>query len=758
MRRISQRFKNPDFTAMVVLAALWLLFFWRLFTPVDADRVSLVEGDFDRQFVTFGAYQYQRFAEGEIPLWNPFNNGGLPFIADTQAAVFYPPRLVTIALCKLTGGWTYNALQLEMIAHVLAYTVFMYALVRRLTASAGHISVIGALFAAIIAGYGGFVSGYPPLQLALLEAGIWLPLALLGIVEATQSAQFRRGWLLLTGFALGVSWMAGHPQTSWFATYLVVFYLAYRIYSQKHPWRMFFLGVTMIGAVTIGITAVQLFPGFEYLRLTTRTGMGFDAKANGFPLQDVIQFIFPSIVSVWSPLYVGVSGLVLAGVGLAGQKRERIFWSAMTLIALGWSFGKNAALFYALYNLLPGLQFFRQQERAAYLVSNSLAILAGVGVINLYLQRENAQFVHKFKRGLGLLAGVCLLVAVSVFTLWIGDNDNYRTALGIITFITLIIGLLIGIIGQIIRQSRPVWWALLVALLVFELFTINIDNTNYTSIPAEHHAIMIQPPLITQVKEDTAHPYRVDGGLMDRHIGLYGWGNAGSMYGVQDIQGISPLFLAGPSAFIQQTMPPPVTWEIFAVKYVFTDWEVLPVESEIIARDYPDGRTLNLHHLQDSRPFALMMYDYVVVDDGTAYALLADGEVDARQTIILARPPEITLPGGAPEHSSAYVTAFEPEYFVVRTQSTENAILSVAHVDYPGWEVVVDGNPVTPIRAYGALVAIPLEAGAHTITFQYRPQTFYYGALLSLFTWAGLGIVGAIGWMINRRKRNYANK
>ena len=28
---------------------------------------------------------------GEIPLWNPYNNGGLPFIADTQAAVFYPP-------------------------------------------------------------------------------------------------------------------------------------------------------------------------------------------------------------------------------------------------------------------------------------------------------------------------------------------------------------------------------------------------------------------------------------------------------------------------------------------------------------------------------------------------------------------------------------------------------------------------------------------------------------------------------------------
>ena len=70
---------------------------------------------------------------GEVPLWNPYNNGGLPFIADTQAAVFYPPRLLTIGLSSLAGGWTYHALELEMTFHVLAFTLMMYAFVRRLT-------------------------------------------------------------------------------------------------------------------------------------------------------------------------------------------------------------------------------------------------------------------------------------------------------------------------------------------------------------------------------------------------------------------------------------------------------------------------------------------------------------------------------------------------------------------------------------------------------------------------------------------------
>ncbi len=166
---------------ITVLILLWLLFFWRLFTPVQADQASLKLGDFSGQFVTFAGYQYQRFAAGEVPLWNPYNNGGLPFIADTQAAVFYPPRLVTIGLSSLAGGWSYHALELEMTFHVLAFTLLMYVFVKRLTRS-----VLGAFCAAVIAGYGGYLSGYPPLQLALLEAGIWLPLAALGILEATR--------------------------------------------------------------------------------------------------------------------------------------------------------------------------------------------------------------------------------------------------------------------------------------------------------------------------------------------------------------------------------------------------------------------------------------------------------------------------------------------------------------------------------------------------------------------------------------------
>ena len=269
-----KRWASPDRLAVLTLLLLWLLFFWRLFTPIAADQASLKQGDFSGQFVAFAGYQYQRMQQGEIPLWNPYNNGGLPFIADTQAAVFYLPRWITIGLSSLAGGWSYNALQLEMAFHVLAYSLLMYLFVRRLTLGRAQ-SPLASLVAAILVSYGGYATSYPPLQLAVLEAASWFPLAALGILEATRRRALAWRMLALAGFGLGMSWLAGHPQTSWFITYLLTAYFAWRCYRQQIRWKAFVPGLIGIALLTVGVTAVTLLPGIEYLMQTAREGSGF---------------------------------------------------------------------------------------------------------------------------------------------------------------------------------------------------------------------------------------------------------------------------------------------------------------------------------------------------------------------------------------------------------------------------------------------------------------------------------------------------
>jgi len=94
----TRRPRLADAAALVILTLLWSFYFWRVLTPDPNNQVSLPQGDYSGQFFAFGDYQARRLLAGEIPLWNPYNNAGHPFLADTQSAVFYPPRLITIVI------------------------------------------------------------------------------------------------------------------------------------------------------------------------------------------------------------------------------------------------------------------------------------------------------------------------------------------------------------------------------------------------------------------------------------------------------------------------------------------------------------------------------------------------------------------------------------------------------------------------------------------------------------------------------------
>lgn len=730
-------FRNKDFLAIMTLTLLWLVFFWRLFTPIAEDQASLKNGDFSGQFVAFGAYQYERMSQGEIPLWNPYNNAGLPFIADTQAAVFYPPRWITMGLSSLAGEWNYNALQLEMTFHTLLYTVLMYAFMRRLTLGNGY-SEFASFIAAIIIGYGGYTTSYPPLQLAVLEAAIWFPLGAIGILEATRTDRLNGQWILLAGFGLGLSWLAGHPQTSWFMTYMLVAYLAYRSYRQKIGWRGFVAGLIGFGVVTVGVTAVTLLPGMEYLLQTSRDGLGFDAKGNGFPFQDVAQLVLPGSVSLWSPLYVGIPALFFVAVAFLRNESESRFWMVVVLVGLIHSGGANSAFYYATYNLIPGLRFFRGQERAAFVVANSFAILAGLGIasVSTWANEYRKKQALKYWRW---LAGLLILIAFVVF---VGDKSNELTFgnfVGISAFSALIGLASIVVLSAYVKQpTHPLWTFVLATLIVFELFTVTMDSTGtYDSQPYTQQLSMTPPPLVQAVLNDERdQPFRVDGfrGLQD---------NYGSLYGVMDMRGISPLFLEGPQRVIYRNyVNNPLAWELYAVKYVYSESDTLSVPSTVIAEGEDRAGHVYLHQLENPRPFAHLIYDTGVVDsDEFANALMDDPNFDERNSIVLHQEVSLTLP---PESVSgtAIVTLFEPEQITVEIDTPENAILSLSHPDYNGWLATLDGQPVNILRAYGGLSAVEIPAGQHTLTLNFEPLSYTMGALLSLITWIELGLVG----------------
>ncbi len=723
-----------------MLVVLWLLFFWRLFTPIASDQASLTTGDFSGQFVAFGAYQYERLARGEIPLWNPYNNGGLPLIADTQAAVFYPPRWFTIGLSALAGGWSYNALQLEMTFHALLYSILMYAFVRRLTRGAEQ-SRLAALIAAIIIGYGGYTTGYPPLQLAVLEAACWLPLVALGILEATRGRKIEWRFLALAAFALGLSWLAGHPQTSWFITYVAAAYFLYRCTVSGIGWLRAAAALALLTFTTVGVTAVTLFPGIEYLLSTSREGLDFAAKGNGFPFRDIAQFTFPGSVSQWSPLYVGIPALFFTAVALSRRQGESRFWLIVLVVGLLHSLGANSAFYYLSYNIVPGLRFFRGQERAAVVVANSLAVSAGLGVVAAatWQNQQNRLRALRSWRWFTLA-----LIAIAILTLfaWVYDANVWDEFFSIASRSAVVAAVAYLIISRYLSHPKQgALHAALITLIAFELFSVNIDHpVNYDPIPASEQLSMTPPPLVQHALDDdnAGQPFRVDGfrGLLD---------NNGSLYGLMDMRGISPLWLKGTEIIVYADhVDNPLAWELFAVKYVFSGSENLSIPSSVVAKGEDHFGVVYLHRLENPRAFAQLYYDADVVDnDSWALELMGDIRWDERAKIVLNQRPKLELPGLAAVESVA-VETFAPESITLKVSTEHNAILSLSLPHYIGWEALVDDRPAGIIRAYASLSAVEIPAGERTVTLRYAPLSYALGGIFSLLTWLALALLAVL--------------
>ena len=67
----------------------------------------------------------------------------------------------------------------------------------------------------------------------------------------------------------------------------------------------------------------------------------------------------------------------------------------------------------------------------------------------------------------------------------------------------------------------------------------------------------------------------------------------------------------------------------------------------------------------------------------------------------------------------------------VRARSAAPAVLVTSDPFYPGWKATVDGQPSQVLRADYALRGVRLSAGEHLVRFEFRPGSFYLGAIVS---------------------------
>ncbi|MCZ7575097.1 MAG: YfhO family protein [Ardenticatenaceae bacterium] len=489
--------------ALVSLLALPPIFLWKLLLT---NRI-LVGLDAFNFFYPYHDFAASALRAGRLPLWNPHLFLGVPFLADSQAQLLYPPNWPLLWLDAP------RALNLSIVLHLMIAALGMGLLGRRaLGLGCGGAWVAGTVF--VLGGYLGSQVEHPN-QLA---AAAWLPWLLLGATVAERRP--RRG-LILTALALALSLLAGHAQTTFISLAALGFWLlsgfgvkeigawsveigvlGRRVRIGNRPFRFTLLPLISI-VLGLALAAVQLVPMAELSRLSIRAaGLSYrEAVSFSFDPRLWPRALLPTFGQDARLLsefvaYIGFSGALLALVGLLFARRGRTWTWALALAVTGLLLAPAVVnpLSPLLWRFVPGVALFRVPARWLLLYALGAAVLAGLGA-DWLLARSRPLDRRAWRRLGEALALGGLLAAGSLVVAELPRPAVWRWWAAALAASALLL-----VLPRFPSRVRP----LLLALVVGgELFAASrgLDYNKptapeaYTGLrPAPAHLLTVQPP------------------------------------------------------------------------------------------------------------------------------------------------------------------------------------------------------------------------------------------------------------------------
>jgi Dolichyl-phosphate-mannose-protein mannosyltransferase len=415
------------------LVALATLKLWAIVTPFAGSRLYL-GGDFG---LAVEPYFYHLLKRGTLPLWDPTLGTGSPFLGagthhpmflQAHLHLFYPVNLLVLGLMEHGQHIPHLVLQYHHLLHYALAGVFTYAYARQLGLGrfAGTVSGIAFMFS-------GFMLAHVT-HWTMVDTMVWLPAVLACLVRADATRQPR--WGALAGLALGVAFLAGHPQLFYhvaLATVALGLTLVARRAIRGEPWGWLAGILLLVPLVSLGISAVQLIPSWEMAVASHRAGLGYDWKTTGsLPPAYLAQALLPwglltvggwrSTVSEYY-LYPGVLPLVLAIHVLTRRWDWRVgFHAVLGLGAVLLAFGDHFGLYRPAYDLVPGLTLFRIPARFVGLAGFAVAVLAGLGAEALVTGPRPRRLARVLRR-LALVAAVGV-VPLTLVLVWAQAQPN----------------------------------------------------------------------------------------------------------------------------------------------------------------------------------------------------------------------------------------------------------------------------------------------------------------------------------------------
>jgi hypothetical protein len=694
-------------------------------------------------------YHRQCFWQGEIPLWNPLNNCGIPFLAQWNTMTLYPLSLIYLVLPM---PWSLNVFCL---LHLLLGAVGMFCLASHWTGNRLAGAVAGMSF-----GFCGLmlVSLIWPNIVAVLA---WMPWVILTAERGWKEGAVK---LWIAAFVACLQILAGMPEYT-LLTWAIVIGLCL---LQNKGWRAWGrLGI--IAVVVSGLAAAQILPFFELL-IASKRNVLFDPSEWSLPVWGWANFFVPLFHTravpqgvyfqaeqpLFTSYYVAIPVLLMALYATIFVRNPRVwFLAGLGIVGLWLATGKAGGLYKWLLDCSPVLGLMRYPAKFVALTVVALPLLAAFG-IDHWTRRDCANTCAPC-HAITILSVICGLIisGVMVYAHFYPMPEHDGPAVwwnGVwrIVFLTAATGALCFLKNS--NCPKALIWSAMALLACTLVDSLTQVPKHYPTAPASVYAPgavrarLREPPLPEQSRAmmgRVTHDFLYFGMLpnafddvIGRRVGLLGNLNLieniatpdgfYAMYLPASRQVWSEIFFAHPRRF------PTGLADFVAVSHITSPTNILEWTVRTNAMGLVSAG-------QEPR----------FVDDKSTLAGLLDGAFDPRKVVFLPlesresikvkRAAEVQL-------LSQHVRSHEVE---VDAEAAEPALVVIAQSDYSPWRAFVDGTPTRIWRANYAFQAVEVPAGRHRVKLVYTDRAFQMGCTVSLLTLCGC----TIGWRRSRKVR-----
>lgn len=702
-----------------ILVYSWVVLGW----SVGEDCVAGINGIvpsgikdyfYCQQQIDTGAYSWQHIPQwrlvakdwlsGRLPLWNPHQGLGVPLAANFISSAFNPLLVVFNLFGSILITRWYLVFRVALAS--LGTYLFLYRLTKVKWAS-----LTGAIFF-VLSGY--FTQFF---SMNHHDIDFYLPWMLFFVLLAKERKLF---WGV-NAFLVALTVFGGMPESTIFVLGFYGLLSVYFIWQEKGKNRLvsliYFLLSTVMG---VAMTAILLFPGFEYVRLSANSRVIGLGDIYSVQAKNMLYWIFPRLVGPFHNIltakadlgiininYFGVTAslIIIAGLFSKGSRFIKILF----LLAISQYFGL-IKLPFDWFPVLKGTIYIKYSLGVINLMG---AILLTWGLID-WSKRINRKIIF----GLFLL--------ITVFGLWFMGQDllkaigdvliwKAKATLGFIALQTTFALALVFLLVKNYKKEKIMALLVILEMIAYtpllgaRLRNISIKTPEFVSWLMEHN--------------DGSRIFSVDGILYPDYA---------SYFSLNDIRNLDALWPANYYNYLKRNIQPDLdmAWMRFSS-----------------IKDTPDQREAKI---LNNKYFDMLAVKYVISAnylDSPQLELRYDKEVKIYQNMKAVDRLRFTSGNGLIKSVS-----YKEDEILATYSASEAGDLILSDTYYPGWRAEVNGNIVEIKEVDKLFQGVMVPKGNNIIRFFYWPTNFDLAIKISLLGLVGSGSLVFVGW--KRKSKN----